>query len=202
MKFDIVYKDSDHLKHENAKKLNRREAELKLCTPFLLTCAEVNGKWGIWFECNEDKMLVNPDELVNSIYKDNDYSYYWFNLFTLQDSGNFYVDIVKKDYTYIWTITHSKGDIYYEIRFGQEDYVAKIFDAVTQLYLAIQSGEEMAYDSFEATEKGICSCYKQLLVKGTWPSYIKKTTKDIKVEVFQFDVIKGNDGEMLTHRDR
>ena len=198
MKFDIVYKDSDHLKHENAKKLNRREAELKLCTPFLLTCAEVNGKWGIWFECNEDKMLVNPDELVNSIYKDNDYSYYWFNLFTLQDSGNFYVDIVKKDYTYIWTITHSKGDIYYEIRFGQEDYVAKIFDAVTQLYLAIQSGEEMAYDSFEATEKGICSCYKQLLVKGTWPSYIKKTTKDIKVEVFQFDVIKGNDGERFT----
>ncbi|MGN0206997.1 MAG: hypothetical protein ACI4BC_07115 [Muribaculaceae bacterium] len=84
-----------------------------------------------------------------------------------------------------------------ENRFVQEEYVSTIYDVVLQLYEAVQAGGELAYDR-DISKDSVVSCYKQLQVKCTWPSYIRKTTKDIQVEDFQFDVEKGNYGERFT----
>lgn len=108
--------------------------------------------------------------------------------------GSFIVEVEKKPYCYHWTLSHNMLDFSSENRFAQEEYVSKIFDTVSLLYDAIQSGGELAYVR-DVYKESIVSCYKQLMVKCTWPSYFRKTTKDIQTEEFLFDIIGGNEGE-------
>lgn len=193
---DIVYSKSGWIEKENAKALRNRNAALKKCSTLVLSCSAIDGKWGIWMEIGDEKLLVNPIELVSSIYVDD--SYYMLESTNKDMPGYFIVEVEKKPYCYHWTLSHSMLDFSSENRFVQEEYVSKIFDVIYLLYDAVQSGGELAYDRQDVYQESVISCYKQILVKCTWPSYIRKTTKDIQVEDFQFDIIAGNEGERFT----
>lgn len=176
----------------NAIVRKEREAELQRCGTLLLSCLEINDKWGIWLEIGDEKLLVNPINLVNSIYKDD--VYYMLDYQSKNMPGSFNVKVEKKTYSYRWTLSHSMLNISSENNYVQEEYVSKIFDAVSLLHNAVMAGGELAYDK-DVDKESVVSCYKQLQVKCTWPSYIRKTTKDIQVEDFLFDIIEKNEGE-------
>lgn len=108
--------------------------------------------------------------------------------------GYFIVKVEQKPFCYHWTLSHNMLNFSSENRFAHEEYVSTIYDVVSQLYEAILAGGELAFDR-DVYMESIVSCYKQLRVKCTWPSHIRKTTKDIQVEDFQFDVERGNEGE-------
>ena len=195
MEGNIVYSKSDFIESENAKVRKMREAALKKCGTFALSSSDIDGKWCIWLEIGDEKLLVNPIELVSSIYRDD--SYYMLESQKKDVPGYFIVRVEKKPYCYHWTLSHNMLNFSSENRFAQEEYVSKILDAVSLLHESVQSGKKMAYGK-EVYKESIESCYKQLLVKCTWPSHIHKTTKDIQVEDFQFDIISGNEGEHFT----
>ena len=196
MEGDIVYSKSDFIARENAIVRKMREAALKKCGTFALSCSAIDNKWGIWLEVGDDTLLVNPLDLVSSIYEDG--TYYLLESKKKNVPEYFIVEVEKKSYCYHWALSHNLLDFSSENRFVQEEYVSKIFDTVSLLHEAMTSGCELAYDKSDVSKDGIVSCYKQLKVKCTWPSYIHKTTKDIQKEEFQFDVLKGNDGEGFT----
>ena len=194
---NIVYSKSDFIERENARVRKMREAALEKCGTLVLSCSAIDNKWGIWMEIGDEKLLVNPVELVSSIYEDDIY----YNMMTSQNKDmpdDFIVEVEKKPYCYHWTLSHSMLYFSSENSFAQEEYVSTIYDAITQLYEAVQAGGELAYDDRDVYKESVASCYKQLQVKCTWPSYIRKTTKDIQVEDFLFDVKTGNDGEGFT----
>lgn len=141
-------------------------------------------------------LLVNPIDLVSSIYLDE--AYMRLEPTSKDRPGYFIVEVEKKAYCYHWSLSHSTLDFYSEIRFAQEEYASKIFEVVSRLHQAVQSGGELAYDKLDVDKDNIASCYKQILVKCTWPSDIRKTAKDIQVEEFRFDIIPGNEGENFT----
>ncbi|MBR6285439.1 MAG: hypothetical protein IKR18_00385 [Bacteroidaceae bacterium] len=196
MVFDVVYSESSCIKDENANVLRMREAALKRCGTLTLSCSSVGDKWGIWMKIGDENVLVNPIDLVSSIFEDD--TYCMFDSQKKETPGYFMVEVEKKPYCYHWTLSHSKLDFYSENRFAQEEYVSKIFDVVSLLYKAVQSGGQLAYDAFDVDKEGIVSCYKQLQVKCTWPNFIRKMTKDIQMEDFLFDVVSGNNGERFT----
>ena len=195
MKGNIVSSKLDYIEQENALFRRMREAAIKKCGTLVLLCSEIDNKWGIWMEIDDEKLLVNPVELVSSIYEDN--NYYMLESQNKNMPGYFMVEVEKKDYCYHWTLSHSMLNFSSENRYVQEEYVSTIYDAISQLYEVVQAGGELAYER-GVYKECVISCYKQLQVKCTWPSYIRKTTKDIKVEEFRFDVIKGNDGERFS----
>lgn len=195
MEGDIVYSKSGYIERENARVRKLREAALKKCGTLALSCSEIDNKWGIWMSIGDEKLLVNPVELVSSIFEDS--TYYMLESQKKDIPGYFIVEVEKKDYCYHWTLSHTMLNFSSENRFVQEEYVSAIFDAISQLYEAILAGGELAYDR-DVYKESVVSCYKQLQVKCTWPSYIRKTTKDIHVEDFYFDVVPGNEGERFT----
>lgn len=195
MEGDIVYSKSDFIERENARVRKMREAALKKCGTLVLSCSAIDNKWGIWMEIGDEKLLVNPVELVSSIFEDD--TYYMLESQNKDIPGYFVVEVEKKPYCYHWTLSHNMLNFSSENRFVQEEYVSTIYDVVLQLYEAVQAGGELAYDR-DVYKESVVSCYKQLQVKCTWPSYIHKTTKDIQVEDFLFDVETGNEGEGFT----
>lgn len=81
----------------NAIVRKEREAELQRCGTLLLSCLEINDKWGIWLEIGDEKLLVNPINLVNSIYKDD--VYYMLDYQSKNMPGSFNVKVEKKTYS-------------------------------------------------------------------------------------------------------
>lgn len=73
MEGDIVYSKSNFIERENARVHKMRDAALKKCGTLALSCSAIDDKWGIWLEIGDEKLLVNPVELVSSIYKDDSY---------------------------------------------------------------------------------------------------------------------------------
>lgn len=158
--------DPDFLAALNREPKRRREAELKKRGPFNLSCSAVDGKWGIWLQIADEMLLVKVIDLVNSVYKDGRYAM----LSLPRDSklGSFVVDVQKKEYCYQWSLSHYLLDFSSENMIPQEEYTAKIYDAVSLLYEAVQSGKELAYEESRDTEKEVfVSCYQQLSVKCT-----------------------------------
>ena len=195
MEGDVVYSKSDFIERENARVRKMREDALKKCGTLALSCSAIDNKWGIWLEIGDEKLLVNPVELVSSIYEDN--TYYMLESLNKNMPGYFIVEVQKKSYCYHWTLSHNMLNFSSENRFVQEEYVSTINDAISQLFEAVQAGGELAYDR-DVYKESVVSCYKQLQVKCTWPSYIRKTTKDVQKEEFIFDVVTGNEGEGFT----
>lgn len=195
MEGDIVYSKSDYIERENARVRKMREASQKKCGTLVLSCSEIDNKWGIWMEIGEEKLLVNPVELVSSIFEDN--TYYMLKSQNKNMPGYFIVEVQKKSYCYHWTLSHNMLNFSSENCFVQEEYVSAINDAIMQLYEASKAGGELTYDR-DVYKESVVSCYKQLEVKCTWPSYIRKTTKDVQKEEFVFDVVTGNEGEGFT----
>lgn len=199
MLFDknVLGDDPDFLEALNREPKRRREAELKKRGPFNLSCSAVDGKWGIWLQIADEMLLVKVIDLVNSIYRDDTYA--MLSLPGDSKLGSFVVDVTKKEYCYQWSLSHYLLDFSSENMIPQEEYTAKIYDAVSLLYEAVLAGKELAYEESRDTEKEVfVSCYQQLSVKCTWPQDVRRAAKDIQVEEFVFDVIPDNDGEDFT----
>src|SRR5574344_2972909 len=99
---DIVYSKARYIEKKNSEAIKRREAEIKMCVTFKLSCCAIDNKWGIWLDVGDDKLLVNPIELVCSIFKDD--SYYMLDPQKKNIPGFFIVEVEKNPYRYLWTL--------------------------------------------------------------------------------------------------
>ncbi|MGN0206998.1 MAG: hypothetical protein ACI4BC_07120 [Muribaculaceae bacterium] len=68
MEVDNVFSKSDFIERENARVCKMRETALKKCGTFVLSCSAIDNKWGIRMEIGDENLLVNPVELVSSIF--------------------------------------------------------------------------------------------------------------------------------------
>ena len=73
MEMDVLYEKNDVRDAWNQKVLNKIAEAEKSCTPFPVSCQQREGVWGIWLESGDEFLLVNPIELVSSVFADDVY---------------------------------------------------------------------------------------------------------------------------------
>lgn len=137
MGMKVLYEESDFRKIFNKSVENEIAESEKLCTPFPINCHQRDGVWGIWFQIEDDFLLVNPVDLVSSIFKDDDYDLLEFYIKDSEqqdDKISFSVNICCKDHAFHWKLSHSALAISGKRSFTFEEYLNKTKMAVDRLY--------------------------------------------------------------------
>ena len=153
---------------------------------FPISCASEFGVWGIWFYAENEMLLVNPIELVNSLYSSESY----YSLLSLYpQKARLIVDVRKERYYISWELRQLIGNFYERYTFMFDEYVNKIQTAILTLFDIYKKEDKVAYDleGFNAVSRdSIRICAEQIGIKATLPSYFTLTTKSIDVEEFTF----------------
>jgi len=185
---ETIWEDCNCIGRENDEVLNEIAAEEATCQNFQLSCCRRYSILGIWFQYDDQVLLVDPLDLVNSIYRDD--TYYLLDYFITKNEekpeGYYQVTIQKWNHCFSWRIYHTHSQAMYQMQFTYDDYLKKIKDCINTLYYEWGNGNAVAYKKFDVELEGIKFCKMQLDVAGVAPSHYKLMTKDISQEYFVF----------------
>ena len=187
--FQIKFQSQSTFDEDNRQVMSLIQAAEKDCCKFNLCCEAYLGFWGIWLEMDDKRLLVNPYDLVSSIYKDD--RYYLFD--TPKDDvdypeydGDFFVDIRCNHYVFEWQMHHKKECYNPRYIFKFEEYLSKIIKAITFLHQVWKEQKPIAYTPFDCELESVEICLSQLQIKHTLPSHYALLAKDVIIESFQF----------------
>ena len=183
---ETVFANKDYTSIENNKNLRKVAEVEKTCSPLQISCFERLGVWGIWFQVEELCLLVDPLDLVNTIFKDDQY---WMLDFYNEQKDCYVVDARKLDFCMEWNLVHADYPTYY-FHFTLEDYIDKIKLAINELYNAWNDCMPTAYKKYDFDINGVEMCKKQLEVGATLLSNYKLMTSSVIKETFVFTPLK------------
>lgn len=183
-----IWSKDGTIEQENQEARNMIAAEEATCQEFPTSCREREGVWGIWFGLGENLILINPIDLVNSIYKDD--IYFLLDIYVKEGEekpeGHYKVAINKWNSCFSWRIYHTHSQKMLQMQFTYEDYLEKIQKCVLELYISCLNDKPIAYKKFDVELENIKMCRRQLLVSGVTPSHYHLMTKDVVLEKFVF----------------
>ena len=185
--FESIWTKKDVVDKNNQEVRNKIAAEEATCVDFPILSLERFGVFGIWFEEDGDCYLVNPLELVNSIYDDNVYLMLdFYDESKEKPDGYFEVEVEKWNHCYSWRITHTNSQRMRQMQFTYKDYIDKIKTCIEELCNAWAAGKPVAYKEIDVDMEGIEMCMRQLEVLGVAPSHYQLMTNSINLESFVF----------------
>ena len=192
--FETIWSKKEYVDRDNQEALNMIAAEEATCSDFPISCQQRYGAWGIWFIDEEDYLLINPLDLVNSIYEDD--VYYMLEEScsneTPQTEGHYVVAVYKWLHCFSWRILHSQSNSMRQFQFTYKDYIGKIKQCVQKLYDVLVTGEEVVYQTIDANIENIEICIKQLDRSEVAPSNYRLMANSISPETFIFQPLKGD----------
>lgn len=181
------YKDYEFFEKMNQGTLNAITADEATCVDFPISCHERYGVYGIWFQDEEDFLLVNPLDLVNSIYMDDTY----YSLLEDYNDGTqkgkrgiYKVFVTKQQHCISWGIFHTHSQSVRLMRFTYKEYIGKIQSSIEGLYLVWTDTTPIAYKPLDVEFEGIVMCKKQLSVASVCPSHYQLMADSITPEKF------------------
>jgi len=191
-----VYAKSDYLEKENERIKANIQAVLNTCVTLNIYCAVEHQVWGIWIEVDKVKYLVNPIELVNSVFEDDNY---WL-LETYPSTENKYrtVDISKDSYCYSWRFASGVSKDRRPIYINFQEYVAKIKSCVEILYAAWLANKPTAYEKADFDQNTLGIAVEQMNISSVMPNYYRLMTSSVKEEPFVFQIEKDEYNEHYT----
>lgn len=190
--FETVWSNKECVEKDNQEIMNMIAAEEATCYDFPIFCQQRQGAWGIWFNDEEDYLLVDPLELVNSIYEDDDY-YMLEEYVKEEDSkpeGHYVVAAHKWEHCFSWRVLHTHSNVMRQFLFTYKDYIGKIKSCIQKLCDVLIAGETVAYDKLDVNIENIEMCKKQLGISGVVPSHYCLMTNSISLEKFIFQPLK------------
>lgn len=193
MGMKVLYEESDFRKIFNKSVENEIAESEKLCTPFPINCHQRDGVWGIWFQIEDDFLLVNPVDLVSSIFKDDDYDLLEFYIKDTEqqdDKISFSVNICCKDHAFHWKLSHSALAISGKRSFTFEEYLNKTKMAIDRLYQVWSENEHIAYDKYDVELDAVEMCKKQMEIKAVMPDNSVLKNADVHKESFVFHPVE------------
>ena len=147
-------------------------------------CSLENDMLGIWFNIGGKRYMVDPLELFNSIYENDEY-------YILDGNDDFVCVKVHQDSDYyVWEQTEGIPNSALSCKFRSKDYVSKIKTCYTQFYNEWMSGKNDIYGKDIFTIEAAKAIVEQLDVV---PSSTYNTLKasEIKEEIFKFRTVYG-----------
>ncbi len=182
---EIVYAKNDYIERENKRVFNEMKSVLSNCATLDIYCGIENDVLGIWFALDGMKYLVDPLELVNSIYKDD--KYYMLEQYPKADGSYRIVEVFKEQYCFFWRVLGDSDHGSRPFYFNFQEYINKIQLCIESLYSEWLTGKTVAYDKFDVDIEGIKVAHEQLNVGGTAPGYYRLWASNVKEELFTFD---------------
>ena len=194
MEMDVLYEKNDVRDAWNQKVLNKIAEAEKSCTPFPVSCQKREGVWGIWLESGDEFLLVNPIELVSSVFADDVYyllEYYNKEFDGQKPKGHFYVDIRCENHAYHWRLSHTILSSSGTRSFTIEEYLDKTKKAIDELYQAWSKNEPVAYnDKSDVKLEALELCKRQMEIRAAMPSNHVLMNDTVQEEVFQFHPVE------------
>jgi len=185
---ETIWSKDGYIEKENQEARNMIASEEATCQEFPISCRERKGVWGIWFGLGKVLILINPIDLVNSIYKDD--IYYLLDIYVEEEEkkseGYYKVAINKWNYCYSWRIYHTHSQKMMQMQFTYEDYLDTIKKCVKELYKAYLSDKVVAYKKFDVELESVMMCHRQVIVPGVTPSHYRLMTEHVVQEEFVF----------------
>ncbi len=181
---ETVYQESECMKRMNSGILSDINSTLATCVELDICCAQVEELWGIWFEFQGVSYLVDPLELINSIYVEDRF---WLMKNVTSDQ-TIVVDVRKDSHCYTWRFCEGVIGDGYPIHFSFDEYVGKIHQSLQLLYNAWCEEKPMAYGNDNDFDKEtIAFGLEQLNVKATLPRYTRLWSSMLQKESFCFE---------------
>ena len=185
---ETIWSKDGYIEKENQEARNMIAAEEATCREFPISCRERDGVWGIWFGLGDILILIDPIDLVNSIYEDG--TYYILDIYVEEGKekpeGHYRVDISKWNSCFSWRIYHTNSHKMIPMQFTYEDYLGKIKTSMRELYRAYLCCKPMAYKKNDVEIASVMMCHRQLMVRGVLPSHYRMMTEDVVQEEFVF----------------
>ena len=183
-KMEELYKNFGAINTNTEKKIIDEYSKGTSSLP--ISCAKEFGVWGIWLYIDNEILLVNPIELVNSLYLNESY-YYLLSIY--KEKAGIIVDVRIEHYYISWEFGQSISNLSGRYTFTFNEYVNKTQTAILALYDIYKKKDEVAYD-LEGVDAvsvdAVRVCAEQVGIKATLPSYFALTTESVKVEDFVF----------------
>lgn len=190
--FEPVYSNKESVQKSNDSILNMIAAEEATCCDFPIFCQQRQGVWGIWYNDEDDYLLVDPLDLVNSIYEDDDY--YMLEKYvedeTPKPEGHYVVAAHKWEHCFSWRILHTHSNGMKQFQFTYKNYISKINSCINDLYDAWSKSLPIAYKPFDVDIEGIAMCKKQLTTPSVYPSHNQLMANSIRKESFVFHPVE------------
>lgn len=198
MDYKTIYTKNDYIERENRKIMARMESVFKTCSPLVIRCTEESGIWGIWFDIDNVKYLVNPIDLADSIFADSchccldSYS-------DVKEGGEYYmIDASRDIYCYTWRLPCESFKDARPLHFRYEEYISKVRQCMETLYDAWLSGKSVAYGEADCDIEALGIAVSQLKLDATMPSYNMLMTSSVMEEKFVFDRAENTASEKYT----
>lgn len=181
---ELIYSGLGIIDEDGVKK-KIEECEKK-ASPFQISCFENAGAWGIWLTIGEDSLLVNPIELVNSLFIDGE-QFDFFLPFGEKKMGRFTLSTRREAYHINTELGHMALSSSSQQRYMFDEYVSKCQQTIADLLRVAEEGKTLAYESRDVSVEAIRMCAKQMDIKAVLPSYYRLRSQDVVVEPFFFE---------------
>lgn len=139
---ETVYQESESMKRMNYGILSDIKSTLATCVKLDICCAQKEEVWGIWFTFEGVCYLVDPLELINSVYVDDKF---WLVKNVKSDQA-IVVEVRKESHCYSWRFCEGAIGDGYPIHFSFDEYVCKIRQSLELLHEVWCEGKPTAYD--------------------------------------------------------
>lgn len=187
---DVLYEKNDAREAWNNKVLNDIAEAEKNCTEFTISCHQRDGVWGVWYQVGDEYLLVNPVDLVSSVFVNDNYcllDIYNKNIDNQKHNGYFMVNIRCENHAFRWKLSHSRlttsGTRYFTIN----EYLNKTKTVVDKLFEVWSNKEPVAYDDKSYVKlDAVELCKKQMEITAVMPSNYVLKNVSVQEEEFHF----------------
>lgn len=186
-----------YLQRENERIKTDIQTVLNICSSLNIYCDVVHEVWGIWFEIDRTKYLVDPTSLINSLFEDD--TYYLLELYPKpKEEGCYAVEVHRLNYCYSWQLHGGLSKDPRPICFEFQEYASKIRRCVETLYAAMSAGKTTAYNRNDCSVENLKIAVDQMKISAVIPSYYRITTSMVEEESFVFQIEEDKSNELYT----
>lgn len=188
---ELLYCQSETLFDEDRLIARRIKSAEARCVLFNISTYDVDHQWGIWMYVDGHHLLVDPVQLVNSLFKDDCYT----GLLKLIGDEDGYFDVKTRldNYAWEWDFIHSELALEGHQSFKKNDYVGRIIVCLSELREACLNRRGLIYD-LSLNIDTIDVCLEQARLFSFLGDNVRVRTNQIQIEEFHFES-RGHDGE-------
>lgn len=194
---ETTFAQNNYIKRENERIMADIQTVQNICSSLDISCGVEHDVWGIWFETDGIKYLVDPMSLIDTLFKDD--TYYLLELYPKPENGcHFPVEVHKQKYCYSWQLYGGLSKDPRPICFDFQEYASKIRDCVETLYAVMLEGKPTAYNTIDCSVENLKIAVDQLKISAVIPNYYRIITSMVEEEQFIFQIEEDKSNEQYT----
>ena len=184
---ETIYAKNDYIEKQQAALIRQMDYVHSQCVELPISCNCNDNKWGVWLKVDNENILLDPLDLVNSLFVND--TYYMFVSYNNAKYESCCVNVYKDLFSINWSIDHPDFPIKGRLLFSFEEYITKIKLAISLLYNAMKDGKEVYYKPYELELETLDIAVNQLKINASLPNVCRLRVYDVIEEQFCFTPI-------------